>query len=97
MSRVDVATEAQKPENFDPTSIRTLSEPLLDSVQIGVQPGVLPSRERIARHPSSRRSHPDTVFLCFLRQVQPEHSGGYIPKNLSTINSYAKLAFVLAG
>ena len=69
MSRVDVATETQMPIDFDPTSIRTLGEPSLGSVHAGVQSRVLPSQERISEDPSSRRSHPDTVFLCFLRQV----------------------------
>ena len=47
MSRGDVATEAQTPVDFGPTSMRTLGEPLTGSVQIGVQPGVLPSQPRI--------------------------------------------------
>jgi hypothetical protein len=49
MSRVDVATGAQMPLDFDPTSIRTLCEPRLGSVHAGVQPGVLPSRPRISK------------------------------------------------
>ena len=36
------------PKDFDPTSIRTLGEPLFGSVHYGVQPEVLPSQPRIA-------------------------------------------------
>lgn len=63
----------------------------------GVQPGVLPSQERIFEDPSSRRSHPDTVYMCFLRQVNPEQPGDYSREKLRILNSYAKLVFDLAG
>jgi hypothetical protein len=77
MSRVDLATVAQLPVDYDPTSIRTLGEPQFSSVHIGVQSGVLPSQPRIALHPSSRRSHPDTVCLCLLRQISPDLPGRF--------------------
>ena len=34
-----------KTGGYDPTSMRTLGEPVVGSVQIGVQPEVLPSRD----------------------------------------------------
>ena len=48
MSRVDLATKAQTPVDFNPTSICTPREPEEGSVHIGVQSGALPSQPRIA-------------------------------------------------
>lgn len=46
MSRVDVATKAQSPLNFDPASIRSLFEPNFGSLPVEVQFWMLPSKGR---------------------------------------------------
>jgi hypothetical protein len=96
MSRVDLATEAQTPVDFDPTSIRTLGEPQLGSVHIGVQPGGAAISTADCLHPSSRRSHPDTVCLCLLRQVRPDLRNVFYRKRFNNSNSYAKPSVDLA-